>query len=95
MYRVVNIPHHKNDVLELVASVENQTAHVKVVSKKVSPPYNLSGVCDLYIGDHMFEDDKRDALRLMVANAMITCIRAAREVGYLQAQADIRKALGM
>jgi hypothetical protein len=66
MYSVVNIPHANNKRAELTACVENDYAKVKVVDPVGQPPYNSCGVCDLFIGDHMFEPDKRDDLRMMV-----------------------------
>lgn len=95
MYRIVNIPHASNKRALLVASVENETVYVKVVDPQKEEPFNACGVCDMFIGDHMFEPDKRDSLREMVGRAIISAIENAREVGYRQAQADIRGALGI
>lgn len=75
--------------------MEKQTVYVKVVDDKGDPPYNTCGVCDMFIGDHMFEPDKRDYLRQMVGDAIVRAIHAGRDVGYKQAQADIRSALGV
>lgn len=95
MYRIVNVPHAKNKRAELVASVENQTAYVKVIDPQTAPPFNACRVCDLFIGDHMFEPVMRNDLRMMVAKAIISAIEAGRDVGYRQAQADVRGALGI
>lgn len=95
MYRLVNIPHSKNKRADLKASVEDQTVYIKVVDPEGEAPYNSCGVGDMFIGDHMFEPDKRDALRLMVGGALVRAIEAAREIGYRQAQSDIRDALGI
>lgn len=95
MYRIVNVPHASNKRAELQTSVEGQTVYVRVVDPQGESPYNSSGVCDMFIGDHMFEPDKRESLRRMVGQAIITAIENAREVGYRQAQADIRSALGV
>lgn len=95
MYRVVNIPHAKNRRAVLTPSVDGQTAYVKSVDPEMAEPYNSAGVCDMFIGDHMFEADKRDSLRMMVAQALITAIEQARDIGYRQAQSDIRDALGV
>ena len=94
MYSIVNIPHASNKRAELTASVDGGHARVRVVDPKGEPPYNSCGVCDLFIGDHMFEPDKRDDLRMMVARAFVTAIEKGRDAGYAQAQADIRAALG-
>lgn len=95
MYSVVNIPHADNERAILEASVDNDHAKVRVVDPKREPPYNSSGVCDLYIGDHMFEADKRDDLRMMVARALVTALEKGRNAGYAYARADIRAALGV
>lgn len=95
MYSVVNIPHADNKRAELTASVDSGHAKVTVVDPKIEPPYNFCGVCDLYIGEHMFEPDKRDDLRMMVARALVTAIEKGRDAGYSQAQANIRAALGI
>jgi len=95
MYKIMNVPHAKNDRAQLTASVDGQTVHIRVVDPKGEPPYNSCGVGDMFIGDHMFEPDKRDALRMMVGEALIRAIDAARAVGYRQAQTDIRAALGI
>lgn len=95
MYSVVNIPHASNKRAELTASVESDHAKIRVVDPKGEPPYNSCGVCDLFIGDHMFEPEKRDDLRLMVARAIVTAIEKGRDAGYAMAQADIRSALGI
>lgn len=92
---IVNIPHADNKRAELTAFVENDHAKVKIVDPKVEPLYNSTGVCSLYIGPHMFEADMHDHLRRMVAEAIVAAIREGREAGYSQAQADIRKALGV
>lgn len=95
MYSVVNIPRAGNKRAELTAFVENEHAKVKVVDPKVEPPYNTCGVCDLFIGDHMFEPDMRDRLRMMVGQALVTAIEKGRDAGYRQAQLDIQAALGV
>lgn len=82
MYRIVNVPHANNKRAELQASVEDQTVYVRAVDPKGESPYNSSSVCDMFIGDHMFEPEKREGLRLMVGKAIITAIENAREVGY-------------
>lgn len=95
MHRVVNIPHARNNRAVLTASVENSTAYVKVVDPKGEVPWNTCLVCDIFIGDHMFELDKRDDLRKMVAEAIVFAIEKGRDAGYSQAQADICAALGI
>lgn len=95
MYRIVNIPHANNKRAELIASVDQGHAKVTVVDSQGTPPYNSCGVCDLYIGDHMFEPEKRDDLRMMVGRALVLAIEKGRDAGYAQAQADIRGALGI
>jgi hypothetical protein len=69
--------------------------YVKVIDPETAPPFNATGVCDMFIGDHMFEVDMRSALRMMVARALVTAIERARDIGYRQAQSDIRDALGI
>jgi hypothetical protein len=95
MNSIVNIPHASNARAVLTASVEHDHAKVTVVDPKMEMPYNSCGVCDLYIGDHMLEPPMRDGLRKMVADALVTAIAKGRDAGYVQAQADIRKALGI
>lgn len=95
MYSVVNIPHAGNKHAELTALVENNHAKVKVVNLTKSPPYNSCDVCGLYIGDHMFEPNNRDDLRMMVGRAIVTALEKGRDAGYRQAQQDIQAALGV
>ena len=95
MYRLVNVPPASNKRAQLTPSVENETVYVKVIDPKIAPPFNSISVCDMYIGDHMFNADMRDALRMMVGQALVTAIEHARDIGYRQAQADIRQALGV
>jgi len=95
MYSVVNIPHAENKRAVLSGSADAGHAKVRVVDPKIDPPYNSCGVCDLFIGEHMFEPENRDHLRKMVADALVTAIEKGRDAGYAQAQADIRKALGI
>lgn len=95
MYRIVNVPHASNKRAQLTPSVEKETAYVKVIDPMTAPPFNASGVCDMFIGDHMFEPNMRNDLRMMVARALVTAIEQARDVGYRQAQADIRAAIGI
>lgn len=95
MHRIVNIPHADNTRARLTASVENETAYVKVIDPNEVSPINATGVCEMFIGEHMFEPDKRDCLRMMVAKAIVFAIQRGRDAGYSQAQADIRGALGV
>ncbi len=95
MYRIVNVPRAADKRVRLEASTDGQSAMVRVVELDREPPYNSCGVWDVYIGDHMFEADKRDDLRKMVAEAVANAITNGRDIGYLQAQADIRAALGV
>lgn len=95
MYRVVNVPHASNKRAQLTPSVENETVYIKIIDPQTAPPFNATGVCDMFIGDHMFTADMRDALRMMVGRALVTAIEQGRDAGYSQAQADIRKALGV
>lgn len=93
MHSIVNIPHADNKRAVLTATTDRDHAKVMVVDPEVESPYNACGVCALYIGEHMFDTDKHDTLRLMVANAIRFAIEKGREAGYAQAQADIRRAL--
>lgn len=95
MHSIVNIPHADNKRAVLTASVDQDHAKVDVVDPKGEPPYNSTGVCGLYIGDHMFEADNHDVLRMMVAKAICYAIEKGRDAGYAQAQFDIRAALGI
>lgn len=93
--RVVNIPHAGNKRTQLQVDLAHQTVNINVVDTETPPPFNATSVCDLYIGEHMFEPSMRDRLRGMVGEAIISVIEQARDAGYRQAQEDIRRALGI
>lgn len=92
---VTNIPHAANKRAQLTPSAAQDHAKVCVIDPKAPPMYNSCGVCDLYIGPHMFKPENHDHLRLMVAGALVSAIEAGRAAGYKQAQADMRAALGV
>jgi hypothetical protein len=92
MYKLTNIPHSR-DKTELDVRIKDGSIKVVVVDPKPEKRDEWYGVCDLYIGDHLFE--KPEDLRMMVGRALITAIYQARDVGYRQAQRDIRYALGL
>lgn len=95
MYNLMNVPHAGNKRAQLTPSIENQTIHIRVIDPQTAPPFTSCGVGDLYIGDHLFDADDRDGIRMIVGRALITAIEKARDIGYRQAQADIRNALGI
>jgi hypothetical protein len=90
--RLVNIPHHRASTA-LDTRVNDGSVKVVVVDPRTESRDEWWEVCSLYIGEHMFSEP--DDLRLMVGRALITAIYQARDVGYRQAQADIRQALGL
>jgi hypothetical protein len=93
LYRIVNVPEASNKDVDLVVSIDGSNVYVKAVDKRSE--FNSSGVCDLFIGEHLFEPDKHDWLRKMVGDAIVTAILQARDIGYRQAQDDIRRAIGI
>lgn len=95
MYRLVNVPHASNKRAQLTPIVENQTVYIKVIDPQTAAPFNSTGVGNLFIGDHLFDANDRDGIRMIVGRALVTAIEAARDIGYRQAQADIRGALGV
>lgn len=92
MYRLVNVPSAKAS-LSIEGRVNGMSAEVVCVDPKAEAPFNRTGMADLYIGDHMLA--KPNDLRKMVADALAFAVRAGRDAGYSQAQADIRQALGV
>ena len=93
MYRLVNVPHHTSRC-KVETRIKNGSVHIVLHDPKIEKKeFADLGMCDLYIGEHMF--DKPDELRKMVGDAMRYLILEARDAGYRQAQADIRGALGM
>lgn len=96
MYSLTNVPHHK-DRTELDVRVKDGTVKVVAIDPKDrgSNPDNWWGVGDIYIGDHMFEPKMQDSLREMIGRALVSAIYRARDIGYRQAQNDIRDALGI
>lgn len=92
MYRLVNIP-HKDSRVEVDSKVEGETVKLFASDKQASEGFRELTMDTLYIGDHMF--DKPEALREMVGRALVHAVTRARDVGYMQAQADIRDALGI
>jgi hypothetical protein len=94
MYNLVNVP-HKNDRAEIDSRVDGQTVMIVAVDRNFraeNKPFGELRMDDLYIGDHMLENPQ--ALREMIGRAMVHAIIRARDIGYAQAQADIRKAIG-
>ena len=96
MYSLTNVPHHK-DRTELDVRVKGGTVKVVAIDPKDRDlnPDNWWGVGDMYIGDHMFKPEMQDSLREMVGRALVAAIYRARDIGYRQAQNDIRDALGI
>jgi hypothetical protein len=108
--RIVNVPTRADEDrggksfkrVEMSGIVRSDAAVVRsytgLASYEAPPPgydpeHNAVDVCAMYIGDHMFE--RRDQLRGMIAMALADCIRQGRDIGYRQAQADMRRAMGM
>jgi hypothetical protein len=96
MPQLTNVPHHR-DSAELDVRVKDGNVRVVAIAPKDRDlnPDNWWGVGDLYIGDHMFKPEMQDHLRMMVGRALISAIYQARDIGYRQAQRDIRDALGL
>jgi hypothetical protein len=92
---VVNVPHATNKRAQLKASVSDDSVYVRIYDAESPNFINSTGVCDMFIGDHMFAPDMRHRLRMMVGEALIVAIEQARDAGYSQAQSDIRRALGI
>jgi hypothetical protein len=92
--QLTNIPHPK-DRTELDVVVKDNSVKVVVIDPKDRGTDKWWGVGDVYIGDHMFKPDMQDQLRVMVGRAIVSAIYQARDVGYRQAQRDIRNALGV
>jgi hypothetical protein len=96
MYNLTNIPHPKSRT-ELDVRIEGGTVMVVAIDPedRERNPDKWVRVGDIYIGDHMFDPKLRDTLREVVGRALVSTIERARDVGYRQAQADIRKALNV
>ena len=92
--QLTNIPHHK-DRSELDVVVKEGSVKVVAIDPKDRGTDKWWGVGDIYIGDHMFKPDMQEHLRVMVGRAIASAICQARDVGYRQAQRDIRNALGV
>lgn len=95
---IVNIPHEKSkEHLVWRVSVEGQQIAVSYFnnSKPLEEYKPTTKVCSLFVSDHMFEPKNQEHLRRMIGEEIIRAIEAGRKVGYMQAQADIRAALGV
>lgn len=95
MYRLTNVPRGK-DPNAIVGEVSGAT--INIINRSLetkAQQMDRSGwvMTDFSIGDHLME--KPELLRQMVADTVATAIRMARDVGYKQALADVRAALGV
>lgn len=95
MHSLTNVPYKRNLQAEIRGVVDGTNVEVRCFdTDRIGHGFASSGMTSMYIGDHMFEPDKREALRQMVADALATAIRMGRDAGYAQAQQTIRNALG-
>lgn len=92
MYNLTNIPHHK-DRREVECRVDGETVRLIAHDKQAVDGFRELGMDTLFVGDHMLA--KPEALRQMIGSALVHAVIRARDVGYRQAQADIRDALGV
>jgi hypothetical protein len=92
MYNLTNIPHHK-DRREVDSRVDGETVRLIAFDRQAPEGFQELGMDTLFVGDHML--DKPEALREMIGRALVHVVIRARDVGYRQAQADIRDALGV
>jgi hypothetical protein len=95
LYRMTNVP-----VLDdkRTIFVETTDAGVKLWSAKASEPDNRTHwwlISDVYIGEHMFEGEKREWLKKQYGDDVVFALNRGIELGYAKAQADIRQALGV
>jgi hypothetical protein len=92
MYNIVNIPHHK-DRRQIGCRVDGETVRLVAVDRTAPEGFQELGMDTMYVGDHMLT--KPEGLREMIGLALVHAVIRGREVGYRQAQADIREALGV
>lgn len=92
MYSLTNIPHKDSHVC-IESRVDGQTVRLFAFDNKAKEGFRELGMDDFSIGDHMLS--KPQELREMIGRALVHAITRARDVGYRQAQADIRHALGV
>ena len=96
MYTVMNIPATNDKTRDLAHEATDKGAHVyttRPAARWNDPPERMSSCCQLEISEWHLEHP--EDLKRMVAHAMEQCIRAGQKAGYLQAQYDMRKALGL
>jgi hypothetical protein len=92
MYSLTNIPHHKARA-EVDSRVEGESVRLVAYDRQAPEGFQDLTMDTMFIGDHMLS--KPQALREMVGRALVHAVIRARDVGYRQAQADIRDALGI
>lgn len=96
LYRMTNVP-VKDDKLTIAIEIDD-IGNIRFWQAKASDPDNREhwwGIADIFVGDHMFEPDRRNMLRKMYGEDVVTALNRGIQLGYAKAQADIRNALGM
>lgn len=92
---IVNVPNASETNINLEVDVQHMTVFIKAVDKNRLTDYNSSVVCRIFVGDHMFQEENREDMRKMIGREIASAIIQARDIGYRQAQWDIRAALGI
>ena len=91
IHQLTNIP-PKSSKLEIRPVVDGQNILIVCAERNAAPGDHLV-MTSTYVGDHMME--KPELLREMYGHDLAAVIRFARDIGYRQAQADMRAALGL
>lgn len=95
LYQMTNVP-----VLDDKRTIFVETTELGLTlwNASASDPSNRNNwwrISDVYVGDHMFEGEKREWLKKQYGDDVAFAVRRGIELGYAKAQADIRKALGV
>lgn len=96
MTQWVNVPRLADKGVEIVVKVELGGNDIEVwkVPKNVLESCYSARMASIFLGDHMLTAANLPALRQMIGRELASAVTQGRDIGYRQAQADIRAALG-
>lgn len=89
---LTNVPTKNQRNFEMQVEVRDNNIYLWSVCKS---DLGRSKMETFYVGDHMLLADNHKHLLEMLGREMIHLIESARDIGYRQAQVDIKMALGL
>lgn len=96
LYRVTNVP-VRDPKRTMVVEVDG-IGNIKIWNACAKDPKNKEqwwGITNEYVSEHMFEPKNRLFLRETYGHNLIYMLEKGIDIGYAQAQYDIRTALGI